>query len=167
MLGAEAMYFSRIETPLGAMLAVVNEDGALVRLEFVDRGVPTEEAAEDPKRCRRVAAQLSDYFAGKRRRFDLPLAPEGTSFQRAVWQALTEIPFGERVSYSAIARRVGRPDAVRAVGAANGANPIAIVIPCHRVVGADGSLTGYGGGLPLKRWLLDHEAGQRRLPLAR
>ena len=106
-----------------------------------------------------TARQLDEYFARKRTRFDLPLAPEGTAFQRQVWQALLEIPFGQTMSYGELARRIGQPAAVRAVGAANGHNPIAIVIPCHRVIGSTGRLVGFGGGLETKRFLLALEAG--------
>lgn len=102
--------------------------------------------------------QLGEYFTGERRAFDLPLAPAGTAFQLAVWDALRTIPFGSTTSYGALACRLGRPGAARAVGAANGANPISIVVPCHRVIGGDGSLTGYGGGLKAKRILLELEA---------
>ena len=102
--------------------------------------------------------QLDEYFAGQRHIFDLPLAAEGTEFQLAVWRELTHIPFGETCSYGDIARRVGRPAASRAVGAANGRNPISIIVPCHRVIGSTGALTGYGGGEARKRWLLEHEA---------
>lgn len=108
--------------------------------------------------------QLEDYFAGHRTSFDLPLAPVGTPFQRTVWQALTEIPYGKTISYGELARRIGNPQASRAVGLANGANPLPIVVPCHRIIGADGSLTGFGGGLDIKRQLLalEREArGQR------
>jgi methylated-DNA-[protein]-cysteine S-methyltransferase len=101
--------------------------------------------------------QLREYFAGKRRVFDVPVEPAGTEFQRRVWQAIAAIPFGETVSYSDIAADLGSPNLARAVGAANGANPIPIIIPCHRVIGSDGSLTGYGGGLRMKVWLLRHE----------
>ena len=154
------------ETPLGPMVAVVDEDGRLARLSFLYGRERTDPAAvPDEPSCRGVARQVQEYFAGRRRAFELALAPEGTAFQRDVWGALVKVPYGERASYSDIAEAVGRPEAVRAVGAANGANPIAIVIPCHRVLGRDGSLTGYGAGLPIKRWLLDHEAGMRRLPL--
>jgi methylated-DNA-[protein]-cysteine S-methyltransferase len=107
----------------------------------------------------RAAAQLAEYFAGTRRTFDLPLAPRGTGFQRIVWHALAKIPYGETRSYGELARAIGRPAASRAVGAANGKNPLSIVVPCHRVVGASGELTGYAGGVATKRWLLDHEAG--------
>ena len=106
-------------------------------------------------------AQLSAYFAGELRDFDLVLNPTGTPFQLAVWQALRAIPYGATLSYGAIAARVGRPSASRAVGAANGANPIPIVVPCHRVIGSSGALTGFGGGIDTKRWLLAHEAGGR------
>ena len=102
--------------------------------------------------------QVNEYAKGKRRDFDFELQAEGPEFDKKVWAALLEIPFGTTTSYGAIAKRVGSPNAARAVGAANGANPIALIVPCHRVIGADGSLTGYGGGLPLKRKLLEHEA---------
>jgi methylated-DNA-[protein]-cysteine S-methyltransferase len=107
-----------------------------------------------------VCRQLDEYFAGRRQRFELALAPQGTAFQQAVWQALLQIPFGQTSSYSALAAEIERPKAVRAVGAANGANPIAIIIPCHRVIGRDGSLTGYAGGLPRKALLLKLEGAQ-------
>ena len=111
-----------------------------------------------------VKRQLQEYFAGERTTFDVPLAPEGGApFEREVWHALEEIPYGETVSYGEIARRVGQPTAARAVGTANGRNPIAVIVPCHRVIGADGSLTGYGGGLERKRLLLELERGQGRL----
>jgi methylated-DNA-[protein]-cysteine S-methyltransferase len=104
-----------------------------------------------------VVAQLDAYFAGERREFEVPLRMEGTDFQQSVWARLCEIPYGETISYGELARRVGSPKASRAVGLANGRNPVAIIVPCHRVIGADGSLTGYGGGLDRKVWLLDHE----------
>ena len=107
--------------------------------------------------------QLTLYFSGRLQTFDLPLGPKGTPFQQDVWRALTTIPYGKTVSYADIAKTIGRPDAVRAVGAANGQNPIPIVIPCHRVIGSNGSLTGFGGGLPMKRALLELESGQRTL----
>ena len=107
--------------------------------------------------------QLDAYFAGELERFDIPLSPRGTEFQRRVWDALREIPYGETTSYGALAAQIGRPGAARAVGLANGRNPISIVVPCHRVIGAAGALTGYGGGLERKRWLLAHERGQREL----
>jgi methylated-DNA-[protein]-cysteine S-methyltransferase len=134
----------------------------LQSISFQNRFPPAEPAKRALSKeapFREVIAQLEAYFAGELRRFDLPLAPEGTPFQREVWSALTAIPYGETVSYGELARRLGRPAASRAVGAANGQNPIPIVIPCHRVIGADGSLTGFGGGLAIKRRLLDLEAG--------
>ena len=155
------------ETPLGPMVAVVNREGSLKRLSFLHGRERTDPSAvtDDPS-CRGVAGQMREYFSGRRKTFDLALEPDGTGFQRDVWSALEKVPYGERASYSDIAIAVGRPEAVRAVGAANGANPIVIVIPCHRILGRDGSLTGYGAGLPIKRWLLDHESGLRRLPFA-
>jgi methylated-DNA-[protein]-cysteine S-methyltransferase len=110
-----------------------------------------------------VVDQLQSYFAGERTNFDLPLLLEGTDFQKKVWTALQEIPYGETISYKKLAETVGSPKGVRAVGAANGANPIPIIIPCHRVIGHDGSLTGFGGGLPLKKQLLELESHQLKL----
>jgi methylated-DNA-[protein]-cysteine S-methyltransferase len=118
---------------------------------------------DNPAPFRNAVQQLKEYFAGKRRAFDLALIPQGTDFQRAVWQQLRSIPYGETISYRELAERIGKPKAVRAVGAANGSNPIPIIIPCHRVIGNNGSLTGFGGGLPLKRRLLELES--RQLPL--
>ena len=114
-----------------------------------------------PRRARlhRGAQPVQAYFAGERRDFELELAPAGTSFQQRVWSALCAIPYGTTASYGEVARAIGQPDAARAVGKANNRNPLAIVVPCHRVIGAGGSLTGYGGGLPRKRWLLALEAG--------
>src|ERR1700690_2867719 len=124
-------------------------------------------AAEDPSATPLplAARQLAEYFAGARRVFDLPLALHGTPFQQRVWRALTEIPYGETWSYGQLAKRIGNPKASRAVGLANGSNPISILVPCHRVIGADGSLTGYGGGMERKQWLLRHEgfAGRNNL----
>jgi len=108
-----------------------------------------------------VVAQLEAYFAGELTDFDLPMEMRGTDFQRRVWAGLREIPYGETISYGELARRVGSPGASRAVGLANGRNPVGIIVPCHRVIGADGSLTGYGGGLERKLWLLEHEAAHR------
>jgi methylated-DNA-[protein]-cysteine S-methyltransferase len=113
-----------------------------------------------------VRRQLLEYFAGRRTEFDLRLSMAGTPFQESVWRALQEIPYGETISYGELARRIGRPADARAVGTANGRNPIAVVVPCHRVIGADGRLVGYGGGLERKRLLLDLEAGALRLDLA-
>jgi methylated-DNA-[protein]-cysteine S-methyltransferase len=124
--------------------------------------------------CKKAARQITEYFAGKRCEFDLPLAPAGTDFEERVWNALLEIPYGVTWSYGQLARHIGAPKAARAVGAANGQNPIALIIPCHRVIGANGKHVGYAGGLNVKAWLLEHEApvvrppkrrGERLLPL--
>lgn len=115
------------------------------------------DARHDPAPFRDVVDQLQAYFSGQRKNFDLPLAPTGTAFQKTVWQALCGIPYGQTISYGELAQRIGNPKACRAVGLANGRNPISIIVPCHRVIGANGTLTGYGGGLPRKRWLLQHE----------
>jgi methylated-DNA-[protein]-cysteine S-methyltransferase len=152
-----------IASPLGPLrLRAHGDELAAVHLPN-DESVPDE-----PERACDVllatADQLREYFAGHRRTFDLPLAPDGTGFQQIVWHALLAIPFGETRSYGQIAAAIGRPAASRAVGAANGRNPIAIIVPCHRVIGSSGQLTGYGGGLPAKRWLLAHE-GAATLPL--
>ena len=143
-----------INSPIGP-LTLIDRDGALVRLSFGAHG-PCDPPTPF---LRRATGQLNEYFAGARREFDLALEPSGTEFQLACWRALTEIPYGQTRSYGEQAARIGRPDRARAVGAANGANPIAIIQPCHRVIGADGSLVGFGGGLGTKRRLLDLEAG--------
>ncbi|MEP6802022.1 MAG: methylated-DNA--[protein]-cysteine S-methyltransferase [Acidobacteriota bacterium] len=160
---AEQLFHEEFETPAGLLRAAVAADGSLVRLEFCGADQARAGKTTASGTCALVRLQLSEYFSGRRTSFDLPLAPRGTEFQQRVWAELVRIPFGTRATYGELARRIGRPAASRAVGAANGANPIAIVIPCHRVVGSDGSLTGYGGGLPLKDWLLAHEAGARPL----
>jgi O-6-methylguanine DNA methyltransferase len=153
--------FARMESPLGPLLLAA-EDGALTLLWMSP--LPERETGGADARDRAVLAaageQLEAYFAGDLTAFDLPLAPRGTTFQQRVWSALVEIPFGETISYGALAMRLGRPGAARAVGLANGSNPISIIIPCHRVIGSDGRLTGYGGGIDRKAWLLDHEAGR-------
>ena len=129
--------------------------------ELTAVSLPSDEPVEAEQRSSpvldRTRQQLTDYFAGTRRVFDLPLSPRGTAFQQIVWRALTTIGYGETWSYGQLARAIGRPAASRAVGAANGKNPLAIVVPCHRVIGANGTLTGYAGGLDAKRWLLRHE----------
>lgn len=148
-----------LSTPIGELLLVSDGD-ALVALRFDDerRGPPTAGGERDPV-LRSASAQLRAYFAGERTAFDLPLRPGGTPFERRVWGALREIPYGETTSYGAIADRLGEPGAARAVGRANARNPIPVIVPCHRVIGADGSLTGFGGGLACKRALLDLEGG--------
>jgi methylated-DNA-[protein]-cysteine S-methyltransferase len=148
--------YTFIETPIGAIL-VAGDDHAIVETYFAG-AQPEPEWIHDDEAFPEAAAQLRDYFAGKLQAFDLPLAPRGTEFQQSVWNALLDIPYGQTTTYSAIAGKIGRPAAVRAVGAANGANPIPIIIPCHRVIGANGSLTGFGGGLDVKRQLLALEA---------
>ena len=139
-----------ILTPIGAV-CLTEKDGALVHLDWGCGGMDASPLLLEAEK------QLAEYFAGSRREFDLPLAPQGTAFQRKVWDALTEIPYGETRSYGEIAARIGNPKACRAVGMANNRNPLSILIPCHRVIGADGSLTGYAGGIPKKLWLLRHE----------
>jgi methylated-DNA-[protein]-cysteine S-methyltransferase len=158
---------AEIDSPVGP-LVLESGAGGLRRLEFgpggrKDRERPDRGTGQPAGVIELVRRQLEAYFAGRLRRFSVPLAPEGTPFQLAVWRALQEIPYGETISYGELARRIGDPKAVRAVGAANGANPIAIISPCHRVIGANGSLVGFGGGLAVKRALLDLERGERRL----
>ena len=156
---AQPRYYTTTSSPIGE-LWLAGEGGALCALYMSEaRERPSEFARlpRDDAALAPVTEQLARYFAGELTSFEVELAPSGTPFQRAVWDALTEIPYGETRSYGEIARRVGKPRAARAVGMANNANPIAVVVPCHRVVGADGSLTGYGGGLGRKRLLLDLE----------
>ncbi len=141
-----------IATPIGA-LRICEEDGAICAIDF------TKGALYPPGTplLQEAARQLAAYFAGTLTDFDLPLRLEGTAFRLRCWEALRTIPYGETISYGEQARRIGRPKAVRAVGGANHHNPISIVVPCHRVIGADGTLTGYGGGIDVKAWLLAHE----------
>jgi methylated-DNA-[protein]-cysteine S-methyltransferase len=149
--------------PTGRLSLIANDDG-LEQIRF-DASVPDHAVCrESHPVLRETARQLTAYFARELRDFDLPLVLKGTPFQVRVWEALQQIPYGQTRSYAQQARLVGAPDAVRAVGAANGRNPIPIVVPCHRVIGSNGKLTGFGGGLPLKRWLLDLESNPR-LPL--
>ncbi len=149
-----------LTTPIGP-LQLISSGSALVAIHFPGHHQgEAAEGTEDPVlACARV--QLQEYFAGQRRHFDLPLAAAGTDFQRQVWAALAKIPYGESRSYREIARAIGRDRAVRAVGAANGRNPLPIVVPCHRVIGSDGSLTGFAGGMARKQWLLELEQPQR------
>lgn len=146
----------RMQSPIGDLF-LVGENGVLQEIGFTTGKRPAQSPGKGQGNAaafRDAVRQLEDYFAGRRKVFDLRLAPQGTAFQLRVWNALLEIPFGQAVSYSDIAIAVGNPNAVRAVGLANGRNPIPIVIPCHRVIGKDGTLTGYGGGLPIKQKLL-------------
>ena len=164
------MNYSYLESPVGPLLIAGDAD-AIHFIHFPRGGRAVKPRAgwtESPRGpVSDALRQLREYFAGKRIEFDLPLAPEGTEFQRNVWRRLQEIPYGETISYGELAKRVGNPKASRAVGAANGQNPIPIVIPCHRVIGANGKLTGFGGGLPTKEALLALEARQLVLPESR
>ncbi|MBZ0135714.1 MAG: methylated-DNA--[protein]-cysteine S-methyltransferase [Planctomycetes bacterium] len=148
-------YYIEIHSPIGPLHITCNEAG-ITELHMGSKA-PAPGAKRGHTLLDRAVEQLTDYFAGKRAEFDLPLSPRGTDFQRKVWQRLREIPFAHTSSYGEVAARVGNPKASRAVGAANGRNPIAVIVPCHRVIGADGSLTGFGGGLERKQWLLEHE----------
>lgn len=155
-------FHTHVESPIGPLL-LIGEDAALLGIQMQAQ----RHARALPAGCRgdraafaTTSAQLAEYFAGERSAFELSLRPQGTVFQRCVWSALQEVPAGATVSYGELAARIGRPTAARAVGLANGKNPIAIVIPCHRVIGAGGSLTGYAGGLSRKRWLLSHEGAR-------
>ena len=148
-----------ISSPVGPLALTVADDGAVTHVNF-----GSGEVSDDP-RFEPLVTQLREYFAGERTEFDLALRPQGSPFEQRVWAALMEIPYGETASYGEIAARIGDPGKARAVGAANGRNPIAIICPCHRVIGSDGSLTGYGGGLHNKRTLLDLEAGALTLAM--
>lgn len=159
------MTYATIESPVGPLLLAAETDG-LRYLSFIRGDRPTQVAADwrlDRDGFAPVIDELETYFAGRLNRFTTKLAPRGTPFQLTVWHALCDIPYGETISYGELARRIGNPKSVRAVGLANGANPLAIIFPCHRVIGSNGSLTGYGGGLPIKQRLLALESGQGRL----
>src|SRR5277367_4084024 len=159
------MIYARMESPVGNLLLVGDEAG-LRSVNFAGSKRAAEvlpEWREDGGALSEVVRQLSAYFAGELREFKLELAPAGTEFQLRVWQELRRIPYGETITYGELARRVGNIKASRAVGLANGCNPIAIIVPCHRVIGSDGSLTGFGGGLRNKEILLELEGGQKRL----
>lgn len=151
------------DSPIGPLVLAGRHDQLVsLHLPGSDDPLPDGEARATPI-LKRAAKQLAEYFAGKRKDFALELAPEGTAFQRSVWAKLQQIRYGETWSYGDLAKAIGKPAASRAVGAANGRNPIAIIIPCHRVIGANGSLTGFGGGLPAKKYLLQLESAQLRL----
>ncbi len=156
-------YVSSLETPIGEV--VLTSNGTALTGLFLHGPKPNAARNGDHGRRDKVLAaareELIAYCEGTLQTFSVPLAPQGTSFQQRVWRALLDIPFGETESYGQLARRIGSPNAARAVGLANGKNPIAIIIPCHRVIGTSGALVGYGGGLPRKRWLLEHEARGR------
>jgi methylated-DNA-[protein]-cysteine S-methyltransferase len=154
-----ASLYTTVDSPIGELL--LTGDGHALHGLYMQAGRPKKMRPEWERSDEPFAAaieQLAEYFAGERREFDVPLVLDGPPFQRQAWKALRDIPYGETVSYGEQARRIGQPDAARAVGAANGQNPIAVIVPCHRVIGADGSLTGFGGGLERKRLLLDLEA---------
>jgi methylated-DNA-[protein]-cysteine S-methyltransferase len=159
--GISVNSFTYVDSPIGRLL--LSCDGESLTGVYMD--VPSKPPREmrgwvmdaNANPLPAAVRQLNEYFAGTRRDFDLPLRLQGTPFQQRVWKSLTEIPYGETWSYGELAKRIGNPNASRAVGLANGRNPISILVPCHRVIGADGSLTGYGGGLDRKRWLLAHE----------
>jgi methylated-DNA-[protein]-cysteine S-methyltransferase len=159
------MFYTHLTSPLGTLLLAADDSG--LRLISFPKGkepaTPDSTWSKDETPLREPIRQLCAYFAGELETFNLPLAPQGTPFQQKVWSELLKIPFGETVSYGQLAQRIGNPNASRAVGLANGSNPIPIVIPCHRVIGSNGKLTGYGGGLPIKEKLLALERRQLRL----
>ncbi len=153
------VYYDQMPSPIGPLFLVADDEGLReVRFELDRRPhTPLEGWLHSPQKLAEVRRQLEAYFAGQRHTFDLPLKPVGTEFQQSVWQALTTIPYAVTTSYGHISAQIQRPKASRAVGAANGRNPIPIIIPCHRVIGSNGTLTGFGGGLAAKQWLLEHE----------
>ncbi len=154
----------RLPTPIGELRLVANQEGLLTVLFPIDaHELPVLEGTSRARaHLSEASTALEEYFAGRRTSFEgLKLAPSGTEFQRQVWRALSRIPFGETVTYAGIARQIGRPSAVRAVGLANGQNPLPIIVPCHRVIGSNGALTGFAGGIPTKKWLLEFESTQR------
>ncbi len=161
MSGAVALVSRRWESPVGELRLVASDEALVAVLWPADTGkrVPFDAEPVDGSNSVIECAidQLREYFDGTRTQFSVPLAPQGTDFQRAVWRALVDIPLGETSTYGALAQTLGRPQGAQAVGAANGRNPISVVIPCHRIIGSDGSLTGFAGGLGAKRWLLAHE----------
>ena len=155
------MHQGSLETPIGRIMVEVNDAGALLSVSFAEDDFEPESPEGDA--AAEAVRQLSEYFSNQRTVFDLELAPKGSDFEHSVWNRLVLIPFGSTTSYGEIADHLGDPGASRAVGLANARNPVAVVIPCHRVIGANGDLTGYAGGLWRKKWLLAHESGQRDL----
>jgi len=156
------LYHRELDSPVGP-LRVVTDARSLLEVSFQGRGsitVSSTDTGEEPEVLKQAIRQLEAYFDGKRRDFDLPLGPSGTDFQQRVWKELLGISYGATISYAVLAKRLGDPKCIRAAASANGRNPIAIIIPCHRVVGSNGDLVGYGGGLPRKKLLLDLEARQ-------
>lgn len=157
------------EAPVGEMFLAVNDSGEVTHLEFLNGRTADELAGRidddvlwSGERCAQAQHEVEAYFRGELSDFSLPIAPRGSEFQKAVWREVQKIPFGVTMSYGEIAERLGRPGASRAVGRANATNPVVLITPCHRVIGADGSLTGFGGGIERKRALLEHEAGSRQ-----
>jgi methylated-DNA-[protein]-cysteine S-methyltransferase len=155
----DTVWYDHLPAPIGDLLLAADAQGLREVWFETERHRKTVNPAwqHNPSKLAFARRQLEEYFAGERQIFDLPLHPLGTPFQLAVWRGLAKIPYGVTISYGELARRIGQPQAVRAVGAANGRNPLPIVVPCHRVIGSDGSLTGFGGGLPIKRFLLSLE----------
>jgi len=155
--------YAEMKSAVGTLTFVKGDTGALTGL-YIEQTLPAGRRGwrRDAAAFTRERSELAEYFAGARAQFDFELAPQGTLFQRAVWRALRMIPFGGTTSYGALARSLGKPNASRAVGAANARNPISIVVPCHRVIGSTGALVGYAGSLPNKQWLLAHEQAHRR-----
>lgn len=164
MPATNPVFYATMNSPLGELLLTSNGTHLTGLFMTPHRHGPTRDGSwtRDDAKFSETTRQLREYFGGTRTRFDIPCAAHGTPFQKSVWAALTRIPFGATCSYADIARDIGNPKAVRAVGLANGRNPISIIVPCHRVIGANGSLTGYGGGIERKEWLLKHEARARR-----
>jgi len=157
-MSSQSEHIQLINTPIGVMQLDFNSELELVAAEFKE-SVQTQTISNklEFQEIKNVITQITEYFEGIRTSFDLKLAPEGTEFQKRVWKQLQEIPFGKTISYQKMANHLGNPKVIRAAASANGKNPIAIIIPCHRVIGSDGSLTGYAGGLHRKKWLLEHE----------
>jgi methylated-DNA-[protein]-cysteine S-methyltransferase len=158
--------YTRFDSPLGTVMAVADE-GGITHVDFIDAKYARRiepDWVEDPQApvLSECASQLAEYYGGKRTQFDLPLAPRGTPFQKRVWDEIARVPYGKTITYGELAKRAGAPEHARAAGAATGRNPIGVVIPCHRIVGADGSLTGYAGGLERKRELLELEGVLQR-----
>ena len=161
-----AMDYDYLDTPIGPLLLVADDHG-LRHIDFprADQGERIQSHWRRDRRFLGAAIeQLDAYFAGRLHDFDVVLAARGTRFRKTVWDELVRIPYGETISYGELARRIGDPAASRAVGAANGANPLPVIVPCHRVIGSTGKLTGFGGGLPIKQWLLDHERRHAPVP---
>ncbi|AMB86772.1 cysteine methyltransferase [Pseudomonas agarici] len=157
---ASQIYYDVIPSPIGPMMLVADDEGLReLRFELDYRPqTPLTGWLHAPEKLAAVRRQLEEYFAGERLEFDLKLNMQGTDFQREVWDALTTIPYGVVTSYGQICQQIDRPKAARAVGAANGRNPVPVIVPCHRVIGSNGTLTGFGGGLAAKQWLLEHES---------